>query len=51
MSATTGSRIDAGRLTAPRLPLSSYDCDLGDGSDVAHLGPAFSCNNKLIDAL
>jgi hypothetical protein len=25
-------------------------CQFGDGSDVAHLGPAFTCNNKLIGA-
>jgi hypothetical protein len=25
-------------------------CDFGDGSDVAHLGPTFTCNNKLIGA-
>jgi subtilisin family serine protease len=25
-------------------------CEFGDGSDVAHLGPTFSCNNKLIGA-
>jgi hypothetical protein len=25
-------------------------CQFGDGSDAAHLGPAFSCNNKLIGA-
>ena len=25
-------------------------CQFGDGSDVAHLGPTFACNNKLIGA-
>ena len=25
-------------------------CQFGDGSDVAHLGPTFTCNNKLIGA-
>lgn len=25
-------------------------CQFGDGSDTAHLGPTFSCNNKLIGA-
>jgi len=37
-------------LPAPPKPLSAYRCDFGDGSDVAHLGPAFPCNNKLIGA-
>jgi hypothetical protein len=32
-------------------PMSgSYGCQFGDGSDVAHLGPTFACNNKLIGA-
>ena len=35
---------------APPKPLSAYHCDFGDGSDVAHLGPTFACNNKLIGA-
>src|SRR3954453_2044103 len=35
---------------APPHPMSSYHCDFGDGTDVAHLGPTFSCNNKLIGA-
>ncbi len=35
---------------APPRPLSAYHCDFGDGSDVAHLGPTFACNNKLIGA-
>jgi subtilisin family serine protease len=37
-------------LPAPPKPLSSYRCDFGDGTDVAHLGSAFTCNNKLIGA-
>ena len=37
-------------LPAPPKPLSAYRCDFGDGTDVAHLGPAFACNNKLIGA-
>jgi hypothetical protein len=37
-------------LSAPPKPLSAYHCDFGDGSDAAHLGPAFTCNNKLIGA-
>ena len=37
-------------LPAPPHPLSFYHCDFGDGSDVAHLGPTFACNNKLIGA-
>jgi hypothetical protein len=36
--------------SAPPKPLSSYHCDFGDGSDTAHLGPTFTCNNKLIGA-
>jgi Subtilase family/PA domain/Fibronectin type-III domain len=35
---------------APPRPLSAYHCDFGDGTDVAHLGPTFACNNKLIGA-
>jgi subtilisin family serine protease len=31
-------------------PASSPACEFGDGSDAAHLGPAFACNNKLIGA-
>jgi subtilisin family serine protease len=37
-------------LPAPPQPLSFYHCDFGDGSDAAHLGPTFACNNKLIGA-
>ena len=29
---------------------ASYGCQFGDGSDVAHLGPTFACNNKLVGA-
>ena len=35
---------------APPHPLSFYGCQFGDGSDTAHFGPTFSCNNKLIGA-
>src|SRR3954451_20364517 len=35
---------------APPHPLSFYGCNFGDGSDTAHLGPTFACNNKLIGA-
>ncbi len=41
--------VDRG-LPAPPHPLSFYHCDFGDGTDVAHLGPTFACNNKLIGA-
>jgi subtilisin family serine protease len=37
-------------LPAPPHPLASYHCDFGNGTDVAHLGPTFACNNKLIGA-
>ena len=37
-------------LPPPPHPLSSYHCDFGNGTDVAHLGPVFACNNKLIGA-
>src|SRR3954451_24186001 len=40
--------VDRG-LPAPPHPLSFYHCDFGNGSDPA-LGPAFTCNNKLIGA-
>ncbi|HWE82424.1 MAG TPA: S8 family serine peptidase [Gaiellaceae bacterium] len=32
------------------VPLGNFHCDFGNGSDVAHLGPTFACNNKLIGA-
>src|SRR3954454_9917252 len=35
---------------APPHPLSFYGCNFGDGTDTAHLGPTFACNNKLIGA-
>ena len=38
----------AGDLPAPAGGLKG--CQFGDGSDVAHLGPTFACNNKLIGA-
>ena len=44
---------DAGRQPSACRRLcrsSAYHCDFGDGSDAAHLGPAFTCNNKLIGA-
>jgi Subtilase family/PA domain len=28
----------------------TFGCQFGDGSDVAHLGPTFTCNDKLIGA-
>jgi subtilisin family serine protease len=31
-------------------PAGTYGCQFGDGSDVAHLGPTFACNHKLIGA-
>ena len=37
-----------GSLGAPSGGLKG--CQFGDGSDVAHLGPPFDCNNKLIGA-
>ena len=37
-----------GRLAAPAGGLKG--CQFGDGTDVAHLGPPFACNNKLIGA-
>ena len=40
---------DRGLPAPPHAP-SFYHCDFGDGSDVAHLGPTFACNNKLIGA-
>ena len=37
-----------GTLGAPAGGLKA--CQFGDGTDVAHLGPTFTCNNKLIGA-
>ncbi len=37
-----------GSLGAPAGGLKA--CQFGDGTDVAHLGPTFTCNNKLIGA-
>ncbi len=37
-----------GSLGAPAGGLRG--CQFGDGTDVAHLGPTFACNNKLIGA-
>ena len=41
MMSPTGISAPAGGLKG---------CQFGDGSDVAHLGPTFACNNKLIGA-
>ena len=41
MLSPTGESAPAGGLRG---------CQFGDGSDVAHLGPTFACNNKLIGA-
>ena len=40
--------VAAARL--PRRPAAVRGCQFGDGSDAAHLGPPFACNNKLIGA-
>ncbi|HJQ73417.1 MAG TPA: S8 family serine peptidase [Gaiellaceae bacterium] len=42
--------VAKGSEPAPPKPLSAYTCDFGDGSDTGHLGPTFTCNNKLIGA-
>jgi hypothetical protein len=34
----------------PAPPGGPYACQFGDGSDVAHLGPTFACNRKLVGA-
>ena len=34
----------------PAPPGGPYGCQFGDGSDVAHLGPTFACNRKLVGA-
>ena len=34
----------------PPPPGGPYACQFGDGSDVAHLGPTFACNCKLVGA-
>jgi subtilisin family serine protease len=62
-SATAGSNVIVGVIDTgiwpehPMLadhglsaPPGSYGCQFGDGSDAAHLGPAFACNHKLIGA-
>ena len=36
-------------ISAPP-PAAFNGCQFGNGSDVAHLGPTFACNNKLIGA-
>ena len=40
----------AARAACRLLPAACKGCQFGDGSDVAHLGPTFACNNKLIGA-
>jgi subtilisin family serine protease len=62
-SGTAGSNVTVGVIDTgvwPEHPMladnglnavaGSRHCDFGDGSDAAHVGPAFSCNNKLIGA-
>ena len=34
----------------PAPPGGPYGCEFGDASDVAHLGPAFACTDKLVGA-
>jgi hypothetical protein len=34
----------------PAPPGGPYGCQFGDGSDVAHLGPTFACQRKLVGA-
>ncbi|MDX6481373.1 MAG: hypothetical protein QOG85_1883 [Gaiellaceae bacterium] len=40
--------LSAAGISAPAGGLKG--CQFGNGSDVAHLGPTFACNNKLIGA-
>ncbi len=40
--------LSAAGVSAPAGGLKG--CHFGDGTDVAHLGPTFACNNKLIGA-
>jgi subtilisin family serine protease len=63
-SRTAGSNVTVGVIDTglwPEHPMLSptgvsapagglKGCQFGDGSDVAHLGPTFACNNKLIGA-
>jgi subtilisin family serine protease len=62
-SATAGSNVIVGVIDTgvwPEHPMladkglpatgGSYGCQFGDGTDVAHLGAPFVCNNKLIGA-
>jgi subtilisin family serine protease len=37
-------------VAPPTTGKPPWGCEFGDGSDSAHLGPAFSCNSKLIGA-
>jgi subtilisin family serine protease len=38
------------RDTGLPAPGRSYGCEFGNGSDIAHLGPTFACNKKLVGA-
>jgi Subtilase family/PA domain/Fibronectin type-III domain len=38
------------RDTGLPAPTVAHQCQFGDGTDVAHLGPTFICNNKLVGA-
>ena len=65
-SSTAGSNVIVGVLDTgvwPEHPMLSpagvaspttgsppWGCEFGDGTDVAHLGPTFACNHKLIGA-
>ncbi|TMM02771.1 MAG: serine protease [Actinobacteria bacterium] len=63
-SSSAGSNVTVGVIDTgvwPEHPMLSpagisapagglKDCQFGDGSDTAHLGPTFACNNKLIGA-
>ena len=53
-SSTPASGRSTRSLRRPRpagaAAAASYACQFGDGSDAAHLGPTFACNNKLIGA-
>ncbi|MFL5303197.1 MAG: S8 family serine peptidase, partial [Anaeromyxobacteraceae bacterium] len=40
--------LSAAGVSAPSQGIKA--CQFGNGSDVAHLGPTFACNNKLIGA-
>ncbi len=38
------------RDTGLPAPTPAHQCQFGNGTDVAHLGPTFVCNNKLVGA-